>query len=194
MKQRELQDLIISWLTISLAFSYYGRLANLGTFFYLFPISLIAVGTGFVAHELAHRTVARRYGCYAEFRMWPFGLVLALLFSLLFGVVFAAPGAVYVYGPHISRRQNAKISLAGPLTNALIGILFLIIFVVLVQEYNTYVGMLIYRVSTLNLWFAVFNLIPFPPLDGNEVAKYFPGIWALLFFGTLGLLFFIGYF
>ncbi|MEM4598095.1 MAG: site-2 protease family protein [Candidatus Diapherotrites archaeon] len=193
MKRRELQDLIISWLTISIAFTRIGRLLDLGHFFYLFPISLIAVGTGFVAHELAHRAVARKYGCHAEFVMWPEGLIIALISSLI-GFIFAAPGAVYVYGPHLTRRQNAKISLAGPVMNTAIGIFFLFISFFFIGNRGTYIGELFFGVATLNLWFATFNLIPFPPLDGSKILTYFPGIWLMLLLGNISMLAFVGFF
>jgi len=47
-----------------------------------------------------------------------------LLFSL-FGFIIAAPGAVFIRGM-ITRERNGKISLAGPMTNIVLAILFLI--------------------------------------------------------------------
>ncbi|MCX8190037.1 MAG: site-2 protease family protein [Candidatus Diapherotrites archaeon] len=193
MKRSELQDLIISWLTISIAFTRIGRLVDMGSFLYLFPMSLVAVGTGFIAHELAHRAVARRYGCHAEFVMWPAGLVIALISSLM-NFIFAAPGAVYVYGPHLTKKQNAKISLAGPLMNTAIGLLFIFIFFFIIGNRQTYIGELIFGVATLNLWFATFNLIPFPPLDGSKILAHFPSIWLLLLLGNLAILGLSGFF
>ncbi|MDI6855821.1 MAG: site-2 protease family protein, partial [Candidatus Thermoplasmatota archaeon] len=85
----------------------------------IFPIALLAVATGFLLHELMHKLVAQKYGCWAEYRAFPFGLVLALLMSAA-GFVFAAPGAVYIMGS-ITKKENGKISLAGPLINIVIG-------------------------------------------------------------------------
>jgi Zn-dependent protease len=42
----------------------------------------IIVGTGFVLHELAHKYSAKYYGHFAEFRMSPQGLALALIISI----------------------------------------------------------------------------------------------------------------
>lgn len=193
MKRRELQDLIISWLTISIAFTRIGQLLDMGRFFCIFPISLVAVGTGFVAHELAHRAVARKYGCHAEFVMWPEGLVIALILSFI-GIVFAAPGAVYVYGPHLTRRQNAKISLAGPIMNTAIGAFFIFLFLFFIRDGGAYLGQLVYGVATLNLWFSTFNLIPFPPLDGSKILAYFPTIWLMLLVGNIAMLALVGFF
>ena len=44
-------------------------------------ISLVAVSTGFLMHELMHKFVAQRYGAWAEFRVFPLGLMMAILFS-----------------------------------------------------------------------------------------------------------------
>ena len=74
-------------------------------------------------HELAHKIVAQRNGAWAEFRAYPLGLVLAVVSALL-GFILAAPGAVYIQGA-ISRKQDGKISIAGPLTNLGLGLAFL---------------------------------------------------------------------
>ena len=62
---REVRDIIISMVVIALIFAYIfsGRnLSNLSNFISLIPITFIAVGLGFVLHELAHKFVAIRYG------------------------------------------------------------------------------------------------------------------------------------
>src|SRR5437762_2913090 len=64
----------------------------------------VAVLTGFLLHELMHKAVAQRYGAWAEFRSSRTGLLFAL-FTAVIGIVFAAPGAVYIAGP-LSREQN----------------------------------------------------------------------------------------
>ncbi|MBM4389164.1 MAG: hypothetical protein FJ088_15605, partial [Deltaproteobacteria bacterium] len=59
-------------------------------FAYSLAISFVIVITGFLLHELAHKFAAQRYGSWAEFRVYPFGLILAIAFAFL-GFVFAAP-------------------------------------------------------------------------------------------------------
>ena len=126
LKVRERNELIISWLTITAAFS-----MVISDFFSILDlptallISSVGVGTGFILHELAHKYVAIHYGAHAEFRMWQSGLILAIILPIVtFGqFLFAAPGAVYIYGTNISREQNGIISLAGPFTNVAIAIL-----------------------------------------------------------------------
>ena len=82
---------------------------------FLAPL-FVTVGTGFILHEMAHKLVAIYYGAKARFRMWTQGLVFMLATSFI-GVLFAAPGAVYIYGKKITGKENCNISLAGPLLN-----------------------------------------------------------------------------
>ena len=60
--------------------------------------SLLALAPAFVLHEIAHKFMAKRYGCWAEFRADPSGLRFGLILSALTGIVFMAPGAVMVLG------------------------------------------------------------------------------------------------
>lgn len=178
MKNRELFDIAVSWFTISLAFfillnGKYSSLSSVETFL----ASLVVVGAGFVLHELAHKYVAIHYGAKAGFRMWPFGLVFALLSAFL-GFIFAAPGAVYIYG-NIDTKQNGIISLAGPLTNVLLAFLFAFLFLgsgsIVLQAIGS-LGI------TVNLFLALFNMLPLFILDGSKVFKWNPAVWALVFF------------
>eukprot|EP01052_Picozoa_sp_SAG31_P042888 SAG31_NODE_6961_length_1833_cov_1.887543_1_plen_176_part_00 len=78
---------------------------------------LFAVGLAFILHEIGHKIVAKKYGCWAEFRADPKGLrfgIIMLSFSL--GFLFMAPGAVMVSGL-LKRRYNGYIAAVGPLTN-----------------------------------------------------------------------------
>ena len=68
---------------------------------------------------MAHKFTAIKYGFWAEFRKDNIMLVVAVALAALVGVVFAAPGATVIYdttGRGISREQNGKISVAGPLS------------------------------------------------------------------------------
>ncbi|MEM3583686.1 MAG: hypothetical protein QW193_00175 [Nitrososphaerales archaeon] len=181
----EVKHLIISWLVIGLAFSIaISRPFNINylwPFLEVFMISLLTIGAGFIGHELTHKFVAQRYGCLAEFRMWPLGLILALFFALFLGVVFAAPGAVYIVpssfglGSFITNRENGIISLSGPLANFLFAIIFFIL---------TFYEGLLYKIGFIgffiNFFLAAFNMIPFPPMDGYKVFIWNKVIWAIV--------------
>ena len=142
-------------------------------FLFYLGVSFVVVLTGFMLHELAHKFVAQRYGAWAEFRMYPRGLMMALLFSL-FGFLFAAPGAVHIMG-RITKRQNGLISIAGPWTNLAMGSGFL--FAYLVIGSDGLVADIFYIVGLINLLLAVFNLLPIPPLDGSKVFRWNPVVY-----------------
>ncbi len=122
----EIRDIIISMLVIAAVFSYVFSNKQFDIAVSLLPASIIGVGVGFVFHEIAHKFMAIRYGFWAEYRLWIGGILLALI-TAYFGFVFAAPGAVYIHGAYISREENGKIALAGPTTNILLALFFLLL-------------------------------------------------------------------
>jgi Zn-dependent protease len=164
--------------------------------------SFLAVVTGFVFHELAHKALAQRYGCWAEFRYYPFGLLLALITAFV-GFLLAAPGAVYISG-HVTAEQNGRISLAGPMTNAAVGAAGLAGTALLLPVATSLpVALLVVILSIVafvNLLLGAFNMIPFPPLDGSKVFAWNVGygvaalavILGLLALGVTNGLFFLG--
>ena len=141
---REVRDILISMLVIAVIFAYLINGRNINeNLIVLVPALLISVGLGFVLHELAHKFVAVRYGFFAEFKMWLEGLILALAMAFLIGFVFVAPGAVYIHGEHISREQNGKISIAGPLVNIRIGFVLPRPHTIYNKKSNRYLGICI---------------------------------------------------
>ncbi|MDO8627199.1 MAG: site-2 protease family protein [Candidatus Diapherotrites archaeon] len=177
--KKEISDLIVSWLTITVSFAWAisGGVFNLAHFGSVLPVIAIAVGTGFILHELAHKFVAIKFGAVAEYRAWAVGLVIAL-FGALIGVVFAAPGAVYIFGPHIRKRENGLISLAGPMTNVFIAVFFFLLTIVVPTEIVLFVSL---PAISINLFLALFNMLPIPPLDGSKVFIWNPIIWGIVF-------------
>ncbi len=161
----ELRDLTKAWFFVSLAFAIVisGGVLGLGLITNIF-LAAFTIGIGFLLHELGHKIVAQKYGCFAEFRADNFMLFLAVITSFL-GIVFAAPGAVMIAG-RVSKERNGKISLAGPLVNIILTILFLggaLIFK------EGFLGTLFAFGAIINSWLAIFNLIPLWILDGKKV-------------------------
>lgn len=177
----EAKHLLMAWLVIGFCFSA-GAVFSPTRFVGTFSIALLTAGLGFLGHELAHKFTAQRYGCWAEFRTWTWGLAMALVFALVSRghLIFAAPGAVYItpiarpfgWGYEISRRENGLISLSGPMANIALAVVFLFL--------TQLSGFL--EFSTLgywiNLWLAAFNLLPFSPLDGQKVFAWNRLVWA----------------
>ena len=191
MRLKEFRDIVISALVLALAFGIalsggFRAFQQLGILVLVIGMALVAVSVGFVFHELGHRLIARKFGYFAEYSMWPMGLTIALGFSL-FGFVFAAPGAVMIYpkatawGTGSLNRQNiGLVSVAGPITNIGLAVLFLIL--------DAIQPTLLFALGAqINTWLALFNLIPFGPLDGAKILKWNKGIWLITIAGAGGL-------
>jgi len=196
----ELQNIFLAVGALTLAFTLsmflYWNITGLTTIeLLLFALgtSFTAVITGFMLHEFAHKVLAQRNGAWAEFRAYPFGLALAIIFALL-GFIFAAPGAVYIQGM-ISRRQNGLISIAGPLTNLVLGLGFLSVGLFLGPSTDL-LGLALYWIGSINLVLAAFNLLPIPPFDGYKVLKWSIPIYLVTFgiAAALAFLTFTNYF
>jgi len=186
----EIRDIVIAWVALGFAFTL--ALASRTGYFFEggfsasdfasdFVLAILTVGPGFVLHELSHKFVAQRYGFWAEFRMWPMGLLLALITSLI-GFIFAAPGATYISGMNISKEENGQISIAGPLVNIMIGVLFLPL-ALFAADGSFLQGLGVYG-SYINIFLALFNLLPIGPLDGSKVWRWNIAIWAATFIPT----------
>jgi Zn-dependent protease len=188
MNNQELTDLLISWISLSAAFAFVFSDGGLSitSFGNALAIAALAVGTGFLMHELAHKYVAIHFGAKAEYRAWNLGLVIALAFAIFGGFIFAAPGAVYIFGKKVSLRENGIISLAGPLMNVVVG---LVAFGIAGFYSTSQIGNVASVVGSINFYLAMFNLIPFFVLDGAKVFAWNKIVWAALFFPLVFFIF-----
>ncbi len=156
-------------------------------------ISLVAVLTGFLMHELAHKIVAVRYGLWSEFRADMRGLLFSIV-TALFGIVLAAPGAVMIAGP-VNVKQNGKISAAGPLTNLGFGVGFLGLFLLMGSNgaFDVTLRLLMFEIISVNLILGTFNMIPIPPLDGSKIWWWNKPLWIgmVAVFASLLIYFFV---
>ncbi|MBR9682421.1 MAG: hypothetical protein GOV02_01985 [Candidatus Aenigmarchaeota archaeon] len=173
--QREIKELLISTLALAVMFSRF----NID----VFPITLFVVVLVFASHEiLGHKLFAQHYGFDAEYRMWSSGIILGLLMALMGGFVFAAPGAVMI-SPiskkfaftvgKMTKQQYGLIAASGAMVNIVIGL--------------TMIGALYYYpleilalTARVSFFLALFNMIPFGPLDGEKVMKWSWKVWGLI--------------
>jgi Zn-dependent protease len=186
---QELTDLLRAWFVISLAFGIVLSKAPDLSFGYAFVLAALTVGVGFVFHEMAHKLVAQRFGCFAEFRANNRMLAMALVLSF-FGFIFAAPGAVMIAGP-VGRRRNGMISAAGIAANLTIALLFLILFVGSSFTFVQHIGLYGF---VINSWLALFNLIPIGNFDGIKVLHWNRTIYIVMVAMGLMLMFLQGVF
>ncbi len=180
------------------------------------PVLLLAVGPAFILHEIGHKIVAKKNGCWAEFRADPKGLQFGIIISFFLGFLFMAPGAVMVAGL-VTRRENGHIAVAGPLTNLslfIIGIPLWVLILGLTGAFEAtsipilengsraYLsdGSIIWQSMlidagvwwlTANLILGLFNMFPFGPLDGVKVKDWneqvFYGVFLIFLIPVLGM-------
>ncbi|MDD6135311.1 MAG: site-2 protease family protein [Selenomonadaceae bacterium] len=134
-----------------------------------------------VVHEYAHAQVAVWLGDFTPRMMGrltldprahvdPIGML--ALFLVHFG--WAKPVMINPHNFKQPRRDDILVSLAGPGVNLLMAFLALVA-LVLLSRVGVHITEGIYWVFMLiveyNIGFAIFNLLPLPPLDGSHVLK-----------------------
>jgi len=183
----EISSIIIAWLVLSVAITYrnfVGLFTGIGSLEVVIA-GFIATATGFIIHEMGHKYVAIRRGYVAHFRLWMQGLLLTL-FVVVFsggGIVFGAPGAVYIapaaaaayYGyasatrPRDPEQENMVISAAGPGINLAFAVAFLAL--VLATLSGSFLWTIAQFGFALNVGLGSFNMLPVPPLDGSKLFR-----------------------
>ena len=195
----ELRDLFLSLVALVIAFSVLRArgLPGLDTLDTIL-ISAVGVSSGFLLHEMAHKFVALHFGYWAEYRANMMGLALAIVMAFG-GFLFAAPGAVMIrkldapqeyymqdsFGQEEQRSREKKemlwISLAGPMTNIVLSILFFLVFLLVSREAGSDLWVqAAYFALFINLTLAAFNMLPFGPLDGKKIFDSNRLVWALV--------------
>ena len=171
----EKQHLLKAWLALSFAFAVLNSSVFNPSFFLYFIMSMLTVGMGFLLHEIAHKYVAQKYGCWAEFRADD-RMLLFTVISAFLGFIFAAPGAVWIHG-HITKERNGKISLAGPLTNIVLSIIFL--FLAVYFTFSSLLTTTFLYGYTINGFLALFNMLPFMNLDGKKILNWNKAVYII---------------
>jgi Zn-dependent protease len=171
----------------------------------------------FTVHEAMHGFVARRYGDDTAERLGrltlnplkhidPIGTIVMPSLALLLNIPvigWAKPVPVNPAKLRNPRVDMAKVAAAGPLSNLVQAFLWALLLAVLQRISGTGGGpSLLMSMCTagilVNALFAVFNMLPIPPLDGSRVLRSFvpSGVASVLdrlepfgFFILFGLLY-----
>ncbi len=144
-------------------------------------VSLPGIVIAMVVHEWAHARIAYALGDYTpkldgRLTLNPaahvdlFGLL--MLFLVHFG--WAKPVRINANNFANPRRDDILVSLAGPMSNLLTAFLTLIVWIVLIKlgiEMSEGAASVLQFIMIININFAIFNMLPIPPLDGSHILR-----------------------
>ena len=144
--------------------------------FFLYTLPAIILALSF--HELAHGYAAYKLGDITAKNDGRLSLnplkhldPIGLIAIVLVGMGWAKPVMVNPNNLRNPKKDMAIISMAGPLANILLSIIFFIIHLFLIYNYNAprFLSSFVVAGRDINLVLAIFNLLPIPPLDGSKV-------------------------
>ena len=148
----------------------------------------IVLFTAITVHEYAHGLIAYKLGDptakYAgRLSLNPLSHLdpIGALCMVFFRFGWAKPVPINPMYFKDRKRDSAIVALAGPLSNIILAFLSTIVFAVyyvyVYINFPNFLTQFIYTVfmqlAAVNIGFAVFNLIPFPPLDGSKILGAF---------------------
>ncbi len=155
-------------------------------------ISAVPLLLGIICHEVAHGYVAYRCGdptaklmgrltLNPKVHIDPMGtlafVVTAMVFPFALG--WAKPVPVDTRNLRNPRRDMALVAAAGPVTNFILAVLFMILFLACVALFQGHVVSTVYTFFynmlqagvVINLVLCFFNLLPIPPMDGSRLVS-----------------------
>lgn len=140
---------------------------------------IIALLIAITVHECAHAYVAYKLGDPTAKYSGRLSLnpirhldFFGTLFLLVAGIGWGKPVPVNPQNFRFPRRDEALVSLAGPVSNLLVAILVAIpLRYVQLTADPTLISLwtLLGTILEFNIFLAIFNLLPFPPLDGSKL-------------------------
>ncbi len=194
---KEIRSIIITIAVLSfiVSFGEWGPGDRFDLFYGLISLfnAVLVVTLSFLVHLSVKKIAALQVGYRAEYDLWTFGLIFGVMivfvstawgrpvWILLAGGIMLQHLAGHRLGHFrydVNIYEAGWISMAGPLSNVLLAVIFKALSGVVVNA-------LILKAITFNLLFALYNMLPIPPLDGSRMFFGSRMVYALGFFFVL---------
>jgi len=157
--------------------------------------SMIIVTLAVLVNNSVQRISALQVGIRVEYRIWWYGIIIGLILvfasngSLWFlaagGIVFHHLAAhrlgFFRYG--LNQKVMGVVSFLGPLSNVGLAVIFKILLLIFPTN------ILIKKAIIVNLWYAIFNMLPIPPLPGLNTMFFSRVVYFLVFGSIIGITF-----
>jgi Zn-dependent protease len=175
--QKEIKGLVLSIIVIAfiLSFRDWGKeefSVSLGAANFILTLLIVAIS--YTAHQIAQRVAAVSVGYQLEYKAWIVGLIVGLVLAFVSNgvVAFLALGGFTLTHLAVHRLGRFRyglnysvmgwIALAGPLANVALAIIF--------KSLGAAAGggYFFTKAVSINLWLALFSMIPIPPFDGSK--------------------------
>lgn len=150
----------------------------------LIPYVIISLLIAFTIHEFAHASVAYKFGDptaknQGRLTLSPLAHLdpIGTLFIFLAGFGWARPVPVNRFYFKKPRLAGILVSIAGPLSNFFLAVIGIIVYMVSVKlgmisiDSGKAIGSFLNIFISLNIMLFIFNLLPFPPLDGYRIIE-----------------------
>jgi len=187
----ELNGFLISVFILAFVISFkdWGRGSNIQPLVGIVNLfnAILIVGLSLLVSISVRKIAALQTGLRAEYKVWMFGLLLALIFAFVSnGNIWILVGGGLMFHHLAGHRLGffryglnyfavGLSSAVGPISNIILAAIF--------KGISVFVSnALITKAIMFNLGFAVWSMLPFPPLDGGRMFYGSRMAYALLFF------------
>lgn len=189
---KEVRDLFITIFVLAFVFGYNDKSETFNAahwgFNYLKMVIILFITV--VVHEAGHKVAALEMGLRAEYKIWPTGLIIGIMFAFLTkgNWYIVLPGGMVLTHMAVQRIGHFRYGLnyitqgllatAGPISNLVFATFFktLALFHIMPDFFNL--------LTFINLYYAIWTFLPLPNLDGIHMF-YGSRLWYVFAFGTL---------